>query len=141
MKGKRWKRGEEEKGWKENEIWKKRGKEGEGEERRGRERRLKNRESSIRSLSPPPDAFPSAKLENNMTPIKRRLRKNTTPISRSPTKLKEDLQVDPRRRRSNFDVSSCADFSYTPDKAESPKYGLQSNRTAIYKATKAHGNS
>ena len=103
-------------------MWKKRGKKGEGEERRGRERRIKNRESGTRSVPPPPDAFPSTKLGNNMTLIKGRLGKNTTPISRSPTKLSQDLHVDPRRRRSNFDASSRADFSYTPEKAESPKY-------------------
>ena len=64
--------------------------------KRGRERRIENRESGIRSVSPPPDAFPSAKLGNNMTPIKGRLGKNTTPTSRSPKKLNQNLQVDPR---------------------------------------------
>ena len=86
-KGKRWKRGEEEKkdgkslcerkGKRENEMWKKRRKggrenerEGEGEERRGRERRIENRESDTRNVPPSPDAFPSTKLGNNITPIK-----------------------------------------------------------------------
>ena len=55
--------------------------------KRGRERRIENRESGTRSVPPPSDAFPSVKLENNMTPIKERLGKNTTPTSRSPTKL------------------------------------------------------
>ena len=66
--------------------------------KRGRERRIENRESGTRSVPPPPDAFPSAKLGNNMTPIKGRLGKNmtpikgrlgknTTPTSRIPTKL------------------------------------------------------
>ena len=36
---------------------------------------------------PSPDAFPSAKLGNNMTPIKGRIGKNTTPTSRSLTEL------------------------------------------------------
>ena len=76
-------------------MWEKRGKEGEGEERRGRERRIKNRESGTRSVPPLPDAFPSAKLGNNMTPIKGRLGKNTTPTSRSPTKLNQNLQMNP----------------------------------------------
>ena len=63
---------------------------------RGRERRIKNRESGTRSVPPPPDAFPSVKLGNNMTPIKGRLGKNTTLTSRSPIKLNQNLQVDPR---------------------------------------------
>ena len=64
--------------------------------KRGRERRIENRESGTRSVSPPPDAFPSAKLGNNMTLIKGRLEKNTTPTRRSPTKLNQNLQEDPR---------------------------------------------
>ena len=64
--------------------------------KRGRETRIENRESDTRSVLPPPDSFPSAKLGNNMTPIKGRLGKNTTPTSRSPTKLNQNLQVDPR---------------------------------------------
>ena len=83
------------KGKRENEMWKKRGKEGEGEERRERERRIKNREGGTRSVPPPPDAFPSAKLGNNMTPIKGRLGKNTIPISRDPIKLNQNLQMNP----------------------------------------------
>ena len=62
-------------------MWKKRGKEGEGEEMRERERRIKNREGGIRSVSPPPDTVPSSKLGNNTSPIKGRLGKNTTPTS------------------------------------------------------------
>ena len=64
--------------------------------KRGRERIIENRESGIRSVPPPPDALPSAKLGNNTTPIKGRLGKNTTPTRRSPTKLNQNLQVDPR---------------------------------------------
>ena len=86
-----------------NETLKKRrkgGRENEKKEKekkkRGRETRIENRESDTRSVPPPPDAFPSAKLGNNMTPIKGRLGKNTTPTSRSPTKLNQNLQVDPR---------------------------------------------
>ena len=81
-------------------------KEGEGKERggkeekkkkkRGRERRIENKESDTRSVPPPPDAFPSVKLGNNMTPTRGRLGKNTTPTSRSPTKLNQNLQVDPQ---------------------------------------------
>ena len=76
-------------------MWKKRGKEGEGEEMRGRERRIKNIEGGIRSVLPPPDAFPRSKLGNNMTPIKGRLGKNTTPTSRDPIKLNQNLQMNP----------------------------------------------
>ena len=64
--------------------------------KRGRERIIENRESGTRSVPPPPDAFPSMKLGNNMTPIKGRLGKNTILTSRSPTKLNQNLQVDPR---------------------------------------------
>ena len=115
--------------------------EGEGEERRRRERRIENRESGTRNVPPSSDAFPSTKLGNNITPIKRRLRKNTTPKSRSPTELNQNPQADPRRRRSSLDASFRADLSYTPGRVESPKYGLHSNGAAIYKKAKALGNS
>ena len=108
----RWKRGEEEKrdakslrkrkGKRENEMWKKRKKEGrenereeEREERRGKERRIENRESGTRNVSPSPYEFPSTKLGNNITPIKGRLGKNTTPTRRGPIKLNQNLQADP----------------------------------------------
>ena len=136
----RWKRGEEEKrdgkslcerkGKRENDMWKKRRKEGrenegegEREERRGRERRIENRESDTRNVLPSSDAFPSTKLGNNMTPIKGRLGKNTTPTSRGPMKLNQNLQADPRRRRSSLDASFHADLGYTPGRAESPNMG------------------
>ena len=102
------------KGKRENERWQKRGKEGEGEERRERERRTENGENGARGALPSQDAFPSAKLGNNMTPIKGRLGKNTTPTSRSPTKPKQNLQVDPRRRHSSLKVSSRTSLIYTP---------------------------
>ena len=76
-------------------MWKKRGKEGEGEEMKGRERTIKNREGGTRSVPPPSDAFPSSKLGNNMSPIKGRLGKNTTPTSRDPMKLNQNLQMNP----------------------------------------------
>ena len=105
--------------------------------KRGRERRIENRESGTRSVSPSPEAFPSAKLGNNMTPLKGRLGKNRTPTSRGPTKLNQNLQADPRRRRSSFDVSFRANFSYTPEGAEYPKYKLHNNEAAIYKKDKS----
>ena len=92
---KRWKRGEEEKrdgkslcerkGKRENEMWKKR-----------RNERRENREGSTRNIPPSPDAFPSTKLGNNITPIKGRVGKNTTPTSRGPTKPNQNSQADPR---------------------------------------------
>ena len=105
--------------------------------KRGRERRIENRESGTRSVSPSPDVFPSAKLGNNMTPIKGRLGKNTIPTSRGPTKLNQNLQADPRRRRSSFDVSFRTDFRYTPEGAEYPKHKLHSDEATIYKKDKS----
>ena len=74
-----WKKRRKRKGKRENEMWKKRkreGRENEGEgerdERRGREKRIENRESGTRNVPPSPDTFPSTKLGNNMTPMKRR---------------------------------------------------------------------
>ena len=95
-------------------MWKKRGKEGVEEERKGRERRIKNREGGTRSVPPPPDTFPSAKLGNNMTPIKGRLGKNTTPTSRDPIKLNQNLQMNPPQRRSRFEIPFRANLIYTP---------------------------
>ena len=153
----RWKRGEEEKRdgkslcerkKRENEMWKKRrreGRENEGEgergERRGRERKIDNRESATRNVPPSPNTFPSTKLGNNMTPMKGRLGKNTTPTSRGSTKLNQNLQADPRRRRSSCDASFHADLSYAPEGAEYPKYKLHSNEAAIYKKVKELENS
>ena len=88
-------------------------KEGE-EERRGRERKIKNRKGGTKSVPPPPGVFPSAKLGNNMTPIKGRLGKNTTPNNISPTKPKQNLRVDPKRRRSSLEASSRVSLIYTP---------------------------
>ena len=115
--------------------------EGEREERRGRERRIENRESGTRNVPPSPDAFPSTKLGNNMTPIKGRLGKNTTPTSKGPTKLNQNLQANPRRRQSSFDASFRADLSYAPEGAEYPKYKLHNNEATIYKKAKALENS
>ena len=100
--------------------------------REKKKEKKEDRESGTRSAPPSPDAFPSTKLGNNITPIKgRRLGKNTTPTSRDPTKLNKKPQANPPQRRLSLEVSSRADFIYTPRKAESPKYGLQSCRTAI----------
>ena len=114
--------------------------EGEREERRGRERRIENRESGTRNAPPSPDAFPSMKLGNNITPINGRLGKNTSPTRRGPTKLNQNLQANPRRRRSSSDASFRADLSCAPEGAEYPKCELHSNEAAIYKKAKALGN-
>ena len=105
--------------------------------KRGRERRIENKESGTRSVLPSLDVFPSAKLGNNMTPIKGRLGKNTIPTSRGPTKLNQNLHADPRRRRSSFDVSFRVDFNYIPEGAEYSKYKLHSDEAAIYKKDKS----
>ena len=129
-------------------MWKKRRKErreNEGEEEReemrGRERIIENRESGTRNVPPSPNAFPSTKLGNNMTPIKGRLRKNTTLTSEVQQKLNQNLQADPWRRRSSFDASFRVDLSYTPEGAEYPKYKLHSNEATIYKKPRALRNS
>ena len=60
-------------------------KEGEGEERRERGRGGENGKSGTKSVPLSPDAFPSTKLGNNITPIEGRLGKNTTPTGRIPS--------------------------------------------------------
>ena len=61
------------------------------EGRRGRkeeeEDKKKNRECSAKDAPLPPNAFPSQKLGNKMTPIKGRLGKNTTPTHEDQKKL------------------------------------------------------
>ena len=130
----KWKRGEEEKGWKEfkkkkkkkegcdrekrkeekdrkkkREAYEKAGEKERGRkngrrERKERRRRKKNRESGARDAPPSPDAFPSTKLGNNMTPIKGRLGKNTTPTCKRTAALNH--QKDPQQRRQGFCDSS-----------------------------------
>ena len=53
--------------------------------------------SGVRSMRHPPfpDAFPSQRLGNNMTPIKGELGKNTTPTKRDPEKLIQRRQRNP----------------------------------------------
>ena len=92
------------------------------EKRRGRRKKRKerkrkknkNRKGDTRSVPPPPDVFPSAKLENNMTPVKGRLGKNTTPISRDPIKLSHKLQMNPQQRQSSFKIPSRANLIHPP---------------------------
>ena len=88
-------------------------------ERKERRRRKKNRESSARDAPPSPDAFPSTKLGNNMTPIKGRLGKNTTPTCKRIAAL--NLQKDPQQRRQGF-----CDSSYPVSVAHLRKRSIQS---------------
>ena len=116
---------------------KKRKKEGEGEGRREKEREKEKGESGARGALPSPDAFPSTKLGNNITPMKGRLGKNTTPTSRSPTELNQNLQNNPQQRRPDFDASSRTNFSYAP---EVSKYEFNSKGAIIYKKAETLGN-
>ena len=113
----------------------------EGMKEKKKEKKGEGRESGTGNVPPSPDVFPNTKLGNNITPITGRLGKNTTPISRGPTKLNQNLQADPRRRRSSFDSSFRTNLSYAPERAEYPKYKPHSNEAAIYKKAKALGNS
>ena len=86
---KKMKKKEKEKGEKRRGEGEKKG----GEEEKRRKKKDKNRESSARDAPPSPDAFPSTRLGNNMTPINGRLGKNTTPICK---KKKKNSNVDPK---------------------------------------------
>ena len=88
-------------------------KEGEEEEKE-KEKKKENGEGDTRKASPPSDAFPSAKLGNNITPIKEKLGKNTTPTRRGPIKPNRNLQMNPPQRRSSFEIPSRANLIYTP---------------------------
>ena len=94
------------------------------EGRRGRkeeeEDKHKNRESSAKDALPPPDAFPSRKLGNNMTPIKGRLGKNTTPTHGGPEKLIQRHQRNPSR--------DSRTSSIHPMRASSTRYEKQNLR-------------
>ena len=72
-------------------------KEEEVEEKAVEEDKEKNRECGTKDAPPPPNAFPSRKLGNNMTPIKGRLGKNTTPTHGDPEKLLQRRQRSPSK--------------------------------------------
>ena len=90
--GDRRKREADEKAGKEKTRGRKEGRRGRKEEE---EDKQKNRESSAKDAPPPPDAFPSKKLGNNMTLIKGRLGKNTTTTHGDPEKLIQRRQRNP----------------------------------------------
>ena len=102
-----------------------------------KEREGENEKNGTKSEPPSPDAFPSTKLGNNITPIKGRLGKNTTPTGRGPMELNQNLQADPLRRRLSLDASFHADSSYAPEGAEYSRYGLHGKGVVIYKKAKA----
>ena len=98
------------------------------EERRGRkeeeEDKEKNRECGAKDALPPPNAFPSQKLGNNMTPIKGRLGKNTTPTHGDPEKLVQRSQRSPSK---NSRTSSIHPMRTPSTHCE--KQNLQKHRT------------
>ena len=114
---------------------KKKGRRGRRNERK-REKK-ENGENDARDVLSSPDAFPSTKLGNNMTPMKGRLGKNTTPISRSPTELNQNLQNNPQQRRPDFGPSSRTNFSYVP---EGSKYKFYNKGATNYKKAETLGN-
>ena len=116
-----------------NSSTKKKKREGKGE----REREKENGENGARGALPSLDAFPSAKLGNNMTPIKGRLGKNTTPTRRSPVELNQNLQKNFQRRRPDFNASSRINLSYAP---KGSKYKFYIKEATIYKKAKTLGN-
>ena len=92
------------------------------ERRRGIEEREEDREENREcgakdAPPPPPDAFPSQKLGNNMIPIKGRQGKNTTPTQRDPEKLIQ------RRQRNPIEDSRTS--SIHPLQTSSTYYGKQ----------------
>ena len=105
--------------------------------KRKRKKRRKKKKSGTKSVPSSPDAFPSTKLGNNITPIKGRLGKNTTPTGRGPTELNQNPQADPLRRRPSLDASFRADSSYAPEGAEYSRYGLHGKGVVVYKKAKA----
>ena len=119
---------------------------GEGEKKRGekekrRKKKNKNRESSARDAPLSPNAFPSRKLRNNMTPIEGKLGKNTTPTCRRTAALTPNLQKDPQQRQPDFDDSSYPDSGYASEKVKYKKHKPHSNEASIYKKINALENS
>ena len=86
-----------------------------------RKKKNKNRESSARDAPFSPGAFPSTKIGNNITPIKRRLGKNTTPTCKRTAALTPNLQKDPQQRRQGF-----CNSSYPVSVAHQRKRSIQS---------------
>ena len=76
------------------------------EERRGRkeeeEDKEKNRECGAKDAPPPPDAFPSRRLGNNMTPIKGETREKHNSHTRRPRKADPKASEEPQQRQPNI---------------------------------------
>ena len=95
------------------------------EERRGRkeeeEDKEKNRECDAKDALPPPKAFPSQELGNNMTPIKGRLGKNTTPTHGDSEKLVQRRQRSPNKDNRTSSIHPMRTSSTHCEKQKSPK--------------------
>ena len=107
-----------------------------GDEEKRRKKKNKNRESSARDEPLSPDAFPSRKLGNNMTPIEGRLGKNTTPTCRRTAALTPNLQKDPQQRQLDFDDSSHPDSGYASKKVKYKKHKPHSNEALFIRKSK-----
>ena len=114
------------------------------EGRRGRkeeeENKEKNRECDAKDAPPPPNAFPSQKLGNNMTPIKGRLGKNTTPTHGDLEKLIQRRQRNLSEDSRTSSILPCELHPPTMKNKISKSIGYRGNRTIIYKEAKAFGN-
>ena len=107
-KGKRWKRGEEEKGMERVYLeGKKKGRmrcgrkdeeEGGGEGKEEEKEKQKMEKAIHERHRPLQKIFPRTKLGNNMTPIKGRLGKNTTSTSKNSVMLNQNLQTNSQQR-------------------------------------------
>ena len=99
------------------------------EERRGRkeeeEDKEKNRECDAKNAPPSPNAFPSKKLGNNMTPIKGRLGKNTTPTHGDPRKLVQRRQRSPSKDCRTLSIHPMRTPSTHYEKQNLQKHGIQ----------------
>ena len=112
-------------------------KEGEGEERRERERVGENRKGDTKNVFPSPDVFPSTKLGNNTTLMKRRLGKNKTPTGRRSIGTEtESPGGSPAKKTKPWRFITCR-FQLRPKKEGDSEYGLHSKGAAIYKKAKA----
>ena len=99
------------------------------EGRRGRkeeeEDKEKNKECDAKDAPPPPNAFPSQKLGNNMTPIKGRLGKNTTTIHGDSEKLAQRRQRSPNEDSRTSSVNPMRTSSTHYEKKNLQKHRIQ----------------
>ena len=107
---KKMKKKEKEKGEKRRGEGEKKG----GEEEKRRKKKDKNRESSARDAPLSPDAFPSTRQGNNMTPIKGKLGKNTTPTCKIKKKKQQRRPQIFRRIPNKDDQASTIHLTQIP---------------------------